>query len=112
MSKTVLIVEQAGNPELFVGDERVLVDSGLWDAWFIEHGSIVGRTWVRRDISSDRGLNTEFLSRPVNFSNLGQVFALHSNGAHVSLCDGSVHFLLSDTSPEVVEKLIGRADGR
>ena len=45
----------------------------------------------------------------VNHRNEHELFAFHTNGAHVSMCDGSVRFLTEDTAHRVVYSLVSRA---
>ncbi len=59
----------------------------------------------------DAKLDIQYLKRPVNFSNYGQVFSFHPGGAHVSMCDGSVRFVSEAASPEAVFALASRANG-
>ena len=102
MSKTILVSELAGSPELIVGKERQQDWFG-YGAWIIADSAWVhGPLWIRRK------LDTQYLNRPVNFSNLDQIFSFHPGGAHVSMCDGSVRFLSEAASPEVVFALASR----
>jgi prepilin-type processing-associated H-X9-DG protein len=41
----------------------------------------------------------------------GEIFSFHPGGAHILLCDGSVHFLHEQIDPFVVRKLVTRAEG-
>ena len=108
MSKTILVSELAGSPELIVGKERQQGSSGLM-AWIIaEAGWVHGPLWIRRKKTI---LDTQYLKRPVNFSNFEQIFSFHPDGAHVSMCDGSVRFLSEAASPEAVFALAARANG-
>jgi prepilin-type processing-associated H-X9-DG protein len=101
LSKTILVCERAGRPESIIGRQRQ-EHVGSWvSAWIIHGGR--GAIWTRRDVSDLFGFfDTEFLERPVNFSNSQQIFSFHRGGAHVSMCDGSVRFLSEDSSAEAV----------
>lgn len=108
LSKTILVYERAGRPEVIIGRERH-ESSELWyGSWIIHTGN--GWLWTRRDVSEIlRGqFKTQLLERPVNFSNLDQVFSFHRAGAHVSMCDGSVKFLSANSSAEAVFALGSR----
>ena len=104
LSKTILVVEMAGLNEWIVGEERNqearVVD--VFSPWMIEAGG--GHVSTRHDIS-DWAFETKFVDRPVNQSNLSQIYGFHTKGAHVSMCDGSVRLLSDDASAQVVFEL-------
>ena len=39
------------------------------------------------------------------------IYSFHPRGAHVAMCDGSVHFLSESVSREVLIRLLAASDG-
>lgn len=104
LSQTMLVREQAGLPEFIRGanisnSEISPTHAGSFHAWI--RGGSTSITWF-----------VLLRNQPaVNYRNNGGIYAFHSNGAHVSMCDGSVRFLSEDTSHETVLALATRANG-
>ena len=101
LSKTLLVVEKAARDESIVRSKIVFErDDHPALMWWNAPGTVLNTRLNR--------VNVGFLARPVNFSNLEQIFSFHTNGAHVSMCDGAVRFLSEDTSAEVAFALATR----
>ena len=109
LSKTILVSEVAGFPELVAGNESI--QTTWYSPWVIADS-----VWVHSPLATRRDANLspldiQYLERPVNFSNVGQIFSFHPSGAHVSMCDGSVRFLSEESSPATVFALASRSNG-
>ena len=102
LSKTILVLEQAGHPVLYF-DAKPQDRTGYdLDAWMVaEHLH-----------DSHRGPRTGLLlvwDKPaLNDTNSRGIYAFHPGGANVSMCDGSIQFLSKDTSPETVFSMLTR----
>lgn len=104
LSKTLLVYEMAGRPELIVGTDSTQSSRSILGAWIQSAGSGLFYTRTTRETLSGDQVHT----RPVNSSNIGQIYSFHPGGAHVSMCDGSVKFLSEDSSAEAVFALATR----
>lgn len=101
LSKTILVYERAGRPEIIVGSDRREDPEHWYGSWIIHARN--GWLWTRLGMGETLPeFKTRFLDRPVNFSNLHQIFSFHRGGAHASMCDGSVKFLSADSSAEAI----------
>lgn len=101
LSKTMLVREMAGLPEFNAVDTfsrpgRQPIGSG--------------HTWIRSGGSATAWLEFTRTRPVVNENNTGGIFAFHPEGAHISLCDGSVRFLSVDVAPRLVYALATRAN--
>ena len=88
LSVTVLVVEQAGKPQLYGSIESVTNEGPSEGAW------------ATAEFAS-------FFGMGINHDNQSEPFAFH-RGVSVLMCDGSVHFLTESTSQEVVSALMSR----
>jgi len=104
LSKTMLVREQAGHPEYIQGREIGNTEVSP------THASSF-RAWIRGGSTSITFFILLRNQPAVNYRNNAGIYAFHSNGAHVSMCDGSVRFLSEDTSHETVFALATRANG-
>jgi prepilin-type N-terminal cleavage/methylation domain-containing protein/prepilin-type processing-associated H-X9-DG protein len=103
-SNTILLAEDAGRPRRWLarqsGQDQAL-EGGAWNHF---KGGIIlqGKT-------ADGMAN---LGRcPMNCTNNGEVYSLHTGGANAVFADGSVHFLRESINIRVLARLITRAGG-
>jgi len=88
LSKTAIVVEQAGKPLKYDETRRaetVLPTEGAW---------------ATAELSS-------FYAPGINQNNLTGIYGFHE-GAFVAFCDGSVHLLFDEIAPEIVTALLSR----
>lgn len=109
-SKTMLITEKAGFPRNIVGTEHT-VSTGSRFEWIHGFTAGQGRLLTRFDpFPWAETYSAPRLEGPINFTNVWQIYGYHPDGAHVSMCDGSVRFLAEDTSYRVAFDLAARAN--
>lgn len=103
LSKTILVAEKAGYPQLIHGTRKTRHDHFAY-AWIV--GS-AGTGW-----GDNIFMNYEVDGIPsqgaVNFSNRIHPFSFHARGANVSMCDGSVRLLDEETTPKILFSLATR----
>ena len=107
LSKTLLVYEKAGKPETIVETTRTQSPGSITGAWIQSAGTGYFYTRITREI----GVDAHVLTRPVNSTNVGQIYSFHPSGAHVSMCNGSVRFLSEDSSADVVFAMATRDGG-
>lgn len=110
LSKTILVMEKAGLPSQIIGRHSKLQEHPTY-------------TWISGAPGRQEGLNVRLTStdigglelleipRPVNAVNTWSIYSFHSEGAHVSMCDGSVRFLSDATAWDVAFHLGTRSTG-
>ena len=113
LSCTILVVEQAGRPELWrAGKERdgdgaqfgmAANARGAWAGW----GSIV----IGPGGADGGPARGDFTDVSVNSNNQFGLYGFHDTGAHILLCDGSVRFVGKNLAPLTLVYLINRDDG-
>jgi prepilin-type processing-associated H-X9-DG protein len=113
LSCTILVVEQAGRPELWRAGKKKEGDGaqfgmannarGAWAGW----GSIV----IGPGGADGGPARGDFTDVSVNSNNQFGVYAFHEGGAHILLCDGSVRFAGKNLAPLTLVYLITRDDG-
>lgn len=96
LSNTILLMEASGRPEpdkysLEVGFDPYL-NSGAWLALDSQYLFATG-------------------GPAINWSNQASIYSFHPGGAHISACDGSVHFLSEQTSHGVALALVTSDQG-
>lgn len=97
LSRTVMIGETSGRPELFAhGDEAKTYSTIFRSAW-AKSGSFVGIL-----LSPRRGINEV---------NRDALYSFHAEGANAAFADGSVRLLSSSLDREVLHGLATRAGG-
>ncbi|MFO0900595.1 MAG: DUF1559 domain-containing protein [Pirellulales bacterium] len=97
LSQTVLIGERCG-----------------WPKWYVRGGELADRqyeqpaqgAWMPPD-----GIDWVMSSIAVNEHSQYNLYAFHPGGAHVTMCDGSVHFLKEEVDPRIVAALVSREGG-
>jgi prepilin-type N-terminal cleavage/methylation domain-containing protein/prepilin-type processing-associated H-X9-DG protein len=92
LSKTILIAEKAGFPNLYFNGS--VADNSPWG----------GGVWAAGELGG-------FGKARVNWSNFPSIYSFHTGGAHIGMCDGSVKLLSDETSTEIVVALCSRAGG-
>lgn len=106
LSKTILVFERAGRP-LLIDDTHHRLDDGHIHSWIA--GSFTG--WSENLFIRDEQLVPSIpLRGTVNFSNTRHLYSFHLGGAHASMCDGSIRFLVEDTPREILFSLATRRD--
>jgi len=100
LSKTILLREKAGFPNFITGRSPP------------EYKDPFSLNWLTISDSGEPGFSFMAHARQpaINFQNLSGIYAFHPNGAHVSMCDGSVKFLAEDVSQQTVTALMTRAN--
>ena len=106
LSKTLLVVENAGSPDQILGNKRTENLNSL--SWISGTLGFHENLFIRFDPFPWEGASA--LEGPVNFANGYQIYSFHPGGAHVSMCDGSVRFLGEQTSREVAFALATRTN--
>jgi prepilin-type N-terminal cleavage/methylation domain-containing protein/prepilin-type processing-associated H-X9-DG protein len=104
-SKTIMIAEQAGRPQIYVfGRARVdnsWADDGTGWADPDNGGSISGVD----EHGDDPGTTV------INGTNDGEAYGFHPGGAHFCFADGSSHLIVDTVEPRVFHALVTRAGG-
>lgn len=108
LSKTMLVVEMAGRPELIEGNTRTTSES-IFREWI--WGSEARGLYIGGVLEAAGVIDDYRLNRPVNHSNVWHIYSFHPSGAHVSMCDGSVRFLSESTASRPVFAMATRAAG-
>jgi prepilin-type N-terminal cleavage/methylation domain-containing protein/prepilin-type processing-associated H-X9-DG protein len=103
-SNTILLTEDAGRPQLWLGGRPVpdqLVTGGCWDHY---KGSIL----LRGSTADGTG---QLGQCALNCTNDREVYAFHPGGANAVFGDGSVRFISSGIDIRIMARLITRAGG-
>jgi prepilin-type N-terminal cleavage/methylation domain-containing protein/prepilin-type processing-associated H-X9-DG protein len=108
LSNTLLVAEFAGRPDHWVMGVRQPTNAGLqwanwWGPWASFNTSIY-KTWSA-DGTTPGGPCT------INCNNNWGIYAFHTGGANILLCDGSVQFLRVGLSRDTFAGLVTRAGG-
>ena len=119
MSKTILLFEQAGLPEIYharpsshpLGALSNRVPSNLPGHQFapMRNARKGFAGWVTEDASSlehVRNNDQKYSGLAINKTNGQGIYAFHPAGAKIALGDGSVHLASEDADPEVIFALI------
>jgi prepilin-type N-terminal cleavage/methylation domain-containing protein/prepilin-type processing-associated H-X9-DG protein len=120
-SNTLMCVEDAGRPTIFVLAKATLLTTADGWGWAdIQAGysldgatadaSVVGKA----DCTIPSGpcaLTTVVAPYPINILNDSEMYAFHTGGSHVLMCDGSVRFLSANISAATLGALATRNTG-
>jgi prepilin-type N-terminal cleavage/methylation domain-containing protein len=102
-SKTILITECAGRPELWRAGQA------------IAEIYAPGGAWVSGTLTLGQGSTPDGATKPgpcaINCTNDREVYSFHPAGANAVLADGSVHFLNADIDIRIFARLVTRAGG-
>jgi prepilin-type N-terminal cleavage/methylation domain-containing protein/prepilin-type processing-associated H-X9-DG protein len=102
-SRTILMAECAGRPQLWQGRKKV---PNTW---------LTGGPWASRSLLWGRGATqdgSDFYGEcAINCTNDREVYSFHPKGANAVFADGSVQFLAEGMSIHVLAALITRAGG-
>jgi prepilin-type N-terminal cleavage/methylation domain-containing protein/prepilin-type processing-associated H-X9-DG protein len=102
-SRTILMAECAGRPQLWQGRKKV---PNVW---------LTGGPWASRSLLWGRGATQDgsaFYGKcAINCTNDREVYSFHPGGANAVFADGSVQFLTEGMSIRVLAALITRAGG-
>ena len=127
LSKTILIGEQAGLPQMYgrrvyhgqnvdrFQSERWIgrYDGVWWSSWInTATGSILrSRTYFGDGIGNRTEWRDGFGEAAINQSNVKELYSFHAGGVSVSMCDGSLRFLSQDTDVDAFYRMMTRAGG-
>ena len=108
-SNTIMMSEQAGRPDYYIGRVKQATNSGLtnpkfWGGW-ASYQSVTGQGW---NDSLPPGAGG---SHAMNWSNSQGVYSFHVGGAMFGMCDGSVRFLSENISLRTLVALWTRDEG-
>ncbi len=94
MSSSMLISEQAGRPDYYIGRTQQPTNSGLvnpkfWGGW-ASYQSVTGQSWNANSPPSTPGAGGVYA---MNRCNSQGIYSFHIGGANIGLADGSVRFV-------------------
>lgn len=108
LSNTLLVAEFAGRPDHWIKGRKQATNAGLqWRNWWgpwASYQSSIFKTWSA-DGQNPGGPCT------VNCNNNWGIYAFHTGGANILLCDGSVHFVSESLDRDVFAGLVTKAGG-
>lgn len=105
LSGTLLIVERAGLPDLYVGDTFTPHDPPRYRTW----GNV--GLWAVSAETLMNHLTPEDTDPLVNYDNFKGLYAFHPGGAQAALADGSVQFVNESVENAVLIALVTRDRG-
>jgi prepilin-type N-terminal cleavage/methylation domain-containing protein len=109
LSNTILMAEQAGRPDYYIGGNRQPTNAGLtnpmfWGGW-AAYQSVTGQGWNAAMPPAAGGVHS------MNWSNSQGVYSFHTGGATFGLCDGSVRFISENIALSPLIALWTRDEG-
>jgi prepilin-type N-terminal cleavage/methylation domain-containing protein/prepilin-type processing-associated H-X9-DG protein len=109
-SMTIIVVEEAGRPELWRIGKRIVGSSSSNAAW-ADPASEIGLDGSAPDGTGGGPVAGSSGTCVINCTNDNEVYSFHASGAHVAFADGSAHFIKISVDPQVFAALITRAGG-
>ena len=108
-SNTILMSEQAGRPDYYIGRTKQVSNSAMtnplfWGGW-ASYQSVTAQGWNGATPPAAGG------ARAMNWSNSQGVYSFHVGGAQFGLCDGSVRLISENVSLKTLIALWTRDDG-
>ncbi len=108
LSKTLLYAEFAGRPDHWILGQQQPTNAALqWPNWWgpwASYNSSIFKTWSGDGITPGGPCT-------INCNNNWGIYAFHTSGAYIALCDGSVQFLGTDLDREIFADLVTKAGG-
>ncbi|MEW4453022.1 DUF1559 domain-containing protein [Bremerella sp. JC817] len=109
LSNTILVAEEAGRPDFYIGSEKQASNSSMtnptfWGCW----ASFQSVTARGSNASVPPGAGGNYT---MNRSNTQGVYSFHPGGAMFGLCDGSVRFISETTALSILISLSSRDGG-
>lgn len=108
-SNTIMMSEQAGRPDYYIGRTKQASNSGLtnplfWGGW-AAYQSVTGQGWNAATPPAAGGVHS------MNWSNSQGVYSFHVGGAMFGMCDGSVRFISESIALSTLIALWTRDEG-
>ena len=109
LSNTVMMSEQAGRPDYYIGRDKQATTSGLtnpkfWGCW-AAYQSVTFQGW---NASTPPGAGGTY---SMNRSNSQGIYSFHQSGAMFGMCDGSARFVSESVPMAILIGLATRNDG-
>ncbi|VTS01930.1 DUF1559 domain-containing protein [Tuwongella immobilis] len=109
-SNTILLFEDAGRPERWIGGVRVNASSQTDGGWG-DHESDYGLDGVTVNRATNPPTSTGPGNCVINCDNDNETYAFHTGGANHVFTDGSVRFIRDSISPQTYAALITAQGG-
>ena len=113
LSKTLLVVENAGYPTFYRG-RPANHPLGQWNSRL----PILKEDYDQEEEKGSRWLHHEkgpghsfYSSMEINRTNVNGIFAFHTQGAYVAMCDASVHFMADTNHSSIMAAHFSRDGG-
>lgn len=108
-SNTIMMAEQAGRPDYYIGRVKQPTNSGLtnplfWGSW-ASYQSVTGQGWNSAIPPGAGGVHS------MNWSNSQGAYSFHIGGAMFGMCDGSVRFISENIALSTLIALWTRDEG-
>jgi len=110
LSKTLLVVECAGRPQVFRGNKSPTGEINQCVGWADNLAPF------KLDPMNSNGLKSPKaapnMGSPMNATNDGECFSFHNGGMNTTMCDGSTRFIDKNIDLAAFCGIITRADGK
>lgn len=110
LSKTILIAESAGRPQVFRGNKSATTEINQCVGWADSLGPFKLDPMNSNGIKSPKAAPN--MGSPMNATNDGECFSFHNGGMNATMCDGSTKFISETIDLSVFCGIIARADGQ
>lgn len=109
LSNTILLSEQAGRPNYYIGRVQQAANTSMtnpkfWGCW-AAYQSVTYQGWNGATPPAVGG------TRIMNWSNSQGIYSFHNGGAIAGLCDGSARFLSENMSMDILIALLTKDGG-